>query len=73
MDFISMDLDGPFEATTKGNQYVLTVICMLTNYIICAPTPYKSADAVVNAYLKEVYYRFGGSRMILLSDNESKF
>ena len=29
-----MDLIDPFEVTTSGNQYALTVICMLTNYVI---------------------------------------
>ena len=42
MDFISMNLIGPLEATKKGNQCTLTVICMLTNYIICVPIPDKS-------------------------------
>ena len=31
MDFISIDVSGPFETTTKGNRYTLTVRCMLTN------------------------------------------
>ena len=38
---------------------------MLTNCIICIPIPGKSAYIVVNAYLKEVYCRFGGSQKIL--------
>ena len=36
MSFISMDLLGPYQIR-KGNQYVLTVICMLTNYIFMIP------------------------------------
>ena len=71
MDFISIDLISPFEATTKVNQYTLTMIYMLTIYIICIPITDKSADTVVNAYLKEVYCRFRGSWKIL-SDNVSE-
>ena len=56
MDFVSVDLVGPFETTTKGNQYALTVICMLTNFIIYIPMLDKSADTVVNRYQKEVYF-----------------
>ena len=54
MDFISIDFIGPLETTTRGNQYTLTVICMLTNYFICIPIPDKYTDIAVNAYLKEV-------------------
>ena len=39
VDFISIDLIGPFETNTKGNQYTLAVICMLTNYFIYIPIP----------------------------------
>ena len=51
---------GPFMMTTWGNQYTLTVICMLTNYVICVPLIDKFADIAVSAYLREVYCRLGG-------------
>ena len=35
MNFISVNLIGPFETTTKGNQCALAVICMFTNYLLC--------------------------------------
>ena len=54
-------LIGPLETTAKGNQYTLTVIYMLTNYITCIPTPDTSADIGINAYVKEAYCRFRGS------------
>ena len=69
MEFHSIDLFGPFETTTRGNQYTLTVICMLTNYTIYIPLQDKSTDTMVNAYLKEVYCRFRGNQKNL-SDNE---
>ena len=37
MDFIDINLIGPFEVMNKGNQYALTVICALTNYVFSMP------------------------------------
>ena len=51
-------LNGPSENTLKGNQYALTVICILRNYIICITTPDKSTDIEANDCLKEVCCRF---------------
>ena len=31
---IPIDVIGLFEVTSRGNQYTLTVTCMLTNYVI---------------------------------------
>ena len=70
--FISIDLIGPFETTTRVNQYVLTVTCMLMNYAMCVSVVYKSAFTVVKSYLREVYCRFEGSQKIL-SNNGSEF
>ena len=69
MEFISMDLIGElYPLTSKGHQYALTVMDMLTGFIFYSPLKGKRAEEVVQAYLNEVYYRFGGSRKIL-SDN----
>ena len=72
MDFISMDLVGPFETFTKEISTTLTMMCMLTNSVICVPIQDKSAGTVVSAYLKEVYFIFDGSGKIL-SDNGDEF
>ena len=37
MSFISMNLLGPYHETGNGNQYDLTIICMLTNYVFMIP------------------------------------
>ena len=73
MDFISMDLIGEFyPPSTQGNRYALTVICMLTGWVWCIPTPDKTANAILKAYLKHVHHVFGPSRKIL-SDNGTEF
>ena len=73
MDFISMDLIGEFHPpTAEGYKYALTVICMLTGFTWCIPVKSKMAKDIVEAYMKEVYYKYGGSRKIL-SDNGTEF
>ena len=61
MDFIAMHLIGLCKITLRENKCVLNMICILTNNVICASLVEKSADTVVNTYLKELYCRFGRS------------
>ena len=67
MQFISIDLIGEFHPpTTKGKRYVLTVIYMLTGYVFCIPLKTKTAEEVLQAYIDNVYSKFGRSIKILL-------
>ena len=62
MQFISMDLIGKFHPpTTKRKRYALTVICMLTGYVLCIPLKTKTVEEVLQAYVDNVYAKFGGS------------
>ena len=73
MQFISMDLIGEFHPpTTNKNRYALTVICMLMGYVFCVPLKTKTAEEVFQAYIDNVYSKFGGS-MKILSDNGTEF
>ena len=72
IEYISMDLIGPFPLTAKGNKYALTVIDMFTSYAWCVPIPTKHAEVVLEAYLSHVYPQAAGSRKIL-SDNGTEF
>ena len=47
MQFISMDLIGPFVPSSGGHHYTLTVICMLSGYTFCIPLKTKTASKVV--------------------------
>ena len=67
-----MDLLAPYHETEKGNQYVLTVMCMLKNYVFMIPIRSKSTEEVINAYLAGMYSTFRGSKYIL-SDRGSEF
>ena len=60
-----MDLLGPYHETEVGNQYVLTVICMLTNYAPMISIRSKATEKIITAYLKDLYSTFGGSKYIL--------
>ena len=73
MQFISMDLIGEFHPpTSRKHRYTLTVICMLTGYVFCVPLKTKAAEEVTQAYIDNVYSKFGGSLKIL-SDNGTEF
>ena len=73
VQFISMDLIGEFHPpTSKGKRYALTVICMLTGYVFCIPLKTKTTEEVLQAYIDNMYSKFGGSIKIL-SDNGTEF
>ena len=73
MEFISMGLIGELYLPSKvGHKYALTVICMLTDYVLCIPLKTKQANEVLQAYIDNVYAKFGGSLKIL-SDNGTEF
>ena len=68
-----MDLIGEFYPPSKsGHKYAVTVICMLTGYVFCIPLKSKQANEVLQAYIDNVYAKFGGSLKIL-SDNGTEF
>ena len=68
-----MDLIGEFYPPSKlGYKYALTVICMLTGYVFCVPLKSKQASEVIQAYIDNIYAKFGGSLKIL-SDNGTEF
>ena len=73
MQFISIDLIGEFHPPSwQGHMYVLTVICMHTSYVFCIPLKTKTAQEVIQAYMRHVYKMFIGSETIL-SDNGTEF
>ena len=45
---------------------------MLTDYVFCIPLKTKTAEEVLQAYIDNVYSKFGGS-MKILSDNGTEF
>ena len=73
MEFIAMDLIKEFHpASSKGNRYTLTAICMLTGFTFCIPLKSKKAEDVINAYINHICCPFGPSKKIL-TDNGTEF
>ena len=73
MEFITMDLIGEFHpASSKGNRYALTAVCMLTGFTFCIPLKSKHAEDIIKAYINHICCPFGPSRKIL-TDNGTEF
>ena len=73
MEFIAMDLIGEFHpASSKGNRFALTTVCMLTGFTFCIPLKSKRAEDVIKAYIDHICCTFGPSRKIL-TDNGTEF
>ena len=48
MEFIAMDLIGEFHpASSKGNRFALTAVCMLMGFTFCIPLKSKCAEDVI--------------------------
>ena len=45
---------------------------MLTGYVFCVPLKTKTAEEVIQAYIDNIYSKFGGS-LKMLSDNGTEF
>ena len=73
MEFIAMDLIGEFHpASSKGNRFTLTAVCMLRGFTFCIPLKTKCAEDVIKAYIDHICCTFGPSRKIL-TDNGTEF
>ena len=58
MQFLSMHLIGPFDPSSNGHYYALTVILCETGYMFYIPMKTKTASEVVQTYIDEVYAKF---------------
>ena len=57
MSFISMDLVDPYREIENGNLYVLTAICMLTNYLHITLHPYMQFGNRTDALFSKGIYK----------------
>ena len=71
-DRIAMDLIGPLNTSSKGNNYILTVIDYCTKYAEAIPIPDKSCQTVTEAVFENIFCRYGMAKE-LLSDNGGEF
>ena len=50
MEFIAMDLIGEFHpASSKGNRFALTTVCMFTGFTFCIPLKSKHREDMIKA------------------------
>ena len=59
-------------ASSKGNRYALTAMCMLTGFTFCISLKSKCTEDIIKAYINHICCPFGPSRKIL-TDNGTKF
>ena len=63
MEFIAMDLIGEFHpASSKGNRFTLTAVCMLTGFMFCIPLKSKRTEDMIKAYIDHICCTFGPSK-----------
>lgn len=62
---IFLDLVGPLQPDTLGNQYILTTQCDLTKFITATPIKDKSTDTVAKAFMETVILNYGVPNQIL--------
>ena len=68
-----MDLIGEFHpASSKGNRFALTAVCMLMGFTFCIPLKSKHAEDVIKAYIDHICCTFRPSGKILM-DNGTEF
>ena len=71
-DHISIDLLGPYNITSQGNSYALTIVCNLSSYLMTLSIKDKETMAVVTHLFSDTILKFGFSR-ILHSDDSTEF
>ena len=54
METICMDLFGPLPETNLGNNFALTAICLLTNYMLMIPIP-TSDPCILDTYICPIW------------------
>ena len=62
---ISCDIVGPYKKSPNNNQYVLTISCVLTKFLIVVPLELMTAIYVADALIARFISIFGCPRVIL--------
>ena len=71
-DHISIDLLGPYNATSPGHSYTMTAVCNLTGYFLTTLIKDKKTTMVANHLFLNIMLNFGFSR-ISHSNNGTEF
>ena len=71
-DTVQIDTVGPLPKTNNGNEYLVTIICDLTKFLIAVPIPNKLAKTVAKALVENCILIFGPIKKII-SDMGSEY
>jgi len=58
-DRVIVDTIGPLPTSENGNEYIVTLICDLTKYLIAVPIANKSANTVAKAIFESFILKYG--------------
>lgn len=71
-DTIFVDTIGPLPRTNNGNEYIITLICDLSKFLIAIPTKSKDANTVARAIFENFILIFGPMKE-LISDQGTEY
>lgn len=63
-DVMIIDTIGPFQGSTNGNVYAVTMLCDFSKYLVAIPIPNKSAEQVAKAIFEKFILIYGPMRSI---------
>ena len=67
-DTIACNSIGPFTPSSfKGKSYILTCMCLLTNFPFAIPIPIKLAETIIKAYLQHIHAIFSNSLTLIIN------
>jgi len=69
---VSIDITGPHPKSSKGNQYILTLVDHFTKWAEAIPIRNHTAQTVAQRLMENVFSRFGAPQQIL-TDRGSEF
>nr|AAL90422.1 RH61266p [Drosophila melanogaster] len=58
-DIVIVDTVGPLPKSEYGNEYIVTLICDLTKYLVTIPVANKSANTVAKAIFENFILKYG--------------
>ena len=70
-EWVQMDLSGPKKRTSKGNEYILVLVDVLSSFVFLRPLKSKEAQEVADALIE--IFADQGFPKIIQSDNGTEF
>ena len=65
LDTIAMDIVGPLRKSLDGNEYILTIQCLLTKFALAIPLKDYTSKTVADVFVRHFICYFGAPRVVL--------